>query len=144
MDGGQEMSRLVTGIIGVIGLSLISGAAQFALGHDLPEAAQDRLENAFQEPLAASGIDVNRAAKADRVAGVSGSPAETRTISLRLDGFSDTSFLVRIPVAIGAGNSSFAPSAGKPTNRKLTVACEPVVSVLTEVAKLLQPGRCVT
>ena len=24
------------------------------------------------------------------------------------------------------------------------VACEPVVSVLTEIAKTLQPGRCVT
>jgi len=32
----------------------------------------------------------------------------------------------------------------KPGDRKMTVACEPVVSVLTEVAKLLQPGRCVT
>ena len=29
-------------------------------------------------------------------------------------------------------------------SRKTAVACEPVVSVLTEVAKLLQPGRCVT
>ena len=28
--------------------------------------------------------------------------------------------------------------------RKATVACEPMVSVLTEVAKQLQPGRCVT
>jgi hypothetical protein len=25
-----------------------------------------------------------------------------------------------------------------------TIACEPMVSSLTEVAKLLQPGRCVT
>jgi hypothetical protein len=32
----------------------------------------------------------------------------------------------------------------KSFDRKLTVACEPVVSVLTEVAKQLQPGRCVT
>jgi hypothetical protein len=28
--------------------------------------------------------------------------------------------------------------------RKPTIACEPMVSSLTEVAKLLQPGRCVT
>jgi hypothetical protein len=27
---------------------------------------------------------------------------------------------------------------------KATVACEPVVSVLTDIAKRLQPGRCVT
>jgi hypothetical protein len=35
-----------------------------------------------------------------------------------------------------------APAFAKPG--KTAVACEPVVSVLTEVAKLLQPGRCVT
>jgi hypothetical protein len=137
------MSRLAIGIFGTIALSLTMGAAQFASGRDL-EAAQDRLENAFQEPLAAVGIAVNRGSKADRLAGMAGSPAPTRTISLRLDSFSDTSFLVRVPVASGAGNSSSVPSGIRPGNRKLTVACEPVVSVLTEVAKLLQPGRCVT
>jgi hypothetical protein len=26
----------------------------------------------------------------------------------------------------------------------MAVACEPVVSVLTEIARQLQPGRCVT
>lgn len=143
------MSRLATGILGTIALSLTLGAAQFASGRDLSEAAQDRLaqdrlENAFQEPLAAVGVAVNRVAKAGRVASVAGSPAQTRTISLRLDGFSNTSFLVRVPVASGAGTPSSSPSTSKPGSRKLTVACEPVVSVLTEVAKLLQPGRCVT
>jgi hypothetical protein len=148
----KNMSRLATGILGTIALSLALGAAQFASGRDLSEAAQDRLdrlaqdrlENAFQEPLAAVGVAINRVAKADRVAGVAGSSAQTRTISLRLDGFSDTSFLVRVPVASGTGNSSSVPFLTKPGNHKLTVACEPVVSVLTEVAKLLQPGRCVT
>jgi hypothetical protein len=143
------MSRLATGILGTIALSLTLGAAQFASGRDLSEAAQgplaqDRLENAFQEPLAAVGVAVNRVAKASRVASVAGSPAQTRTISLRLDGFSNTSFLVRVPVASGAGTPTSSLSGSKPGNRKLTVACEPVVSVLTEVAKLLEPGRCVT
>ena len=133
------MSRLAIGIFGALALSLTVGAAQFALGRDLNEAPQDRLQDAFREPLAAAGTAVNRAAKADRLASVAGSPSRTRTVSLRLDSFSDTSFLVRIPVASGA-----APSGTKPGNRRLTVACEPVVSVLTEVAKLLQPGRCVT
>jgi hypothetical protein len=32
----------------------------------------------------------------------------------------------------------------KSGDRKLAMACEPVVSVLTEVAKLLEPGRCIT
>jgi len=48
------------------------------------------------------------------------------------------SVLVSVPVAHVARDTSFA----KPGDRK--VACEPVVSVLTEVAKQLQPGRCVT
>ena len=143
------MSRLATGILGVFALSLTVGAAQFASGRDLPEAAQDRLQQdrlqqAFQEPLAAAGAAINRAAKADRAAGVAGSPAQTRTISLRLNGFADTSFLVRVPVAHGADNALSVPSAIRPGGRRMMVACEPVVSVLTEVAKRLQPGRCVT
>ena len=36
------------------------------------------------------------------------------------------------------------PSLIKPSYRKAAVACEPPVSVLTEVAKRLEPGRCVT
>jgi hypothetical protein len=42
-----------------------------------------------------------------------------------------------------AQNTAPTPRFSKqPVGR--TVACEPVVSVLTEVAKQLQPGRCVT
>ena len=85
-----------------------------------------------------AGVGINRAAKADRAGGVSASAGRTQTVSLRLDGVSDTSILVRVPVAQAARETSFA----KHGDRK--VACEPVVSVLTEVAKRLEPGRCVT
>jgi hypothetical protein len=143
------MSRLATGIYGAIALSLTLGAAQLASGRDLSDASQDglqqdRLQSAFREPLTTGGTAVNRAAKADRVASMAGSPAQTRTIALRLEGFSDTSFLVRVSVANGADGASSAPALIKPGNRKMMVACEPVVSVLTEVAKRLQPGRCMT
>jgi hypothetical protein len=143
------MSRLAIGIFGAIALSLTFGAAQLASGRDLSEATQDRLQqdrlqNAFQEPLTTGGSAVNRAAKADRVAGAAGSPAQTRTIALRLEGFSDTSFLLRVLVANGADNALSGPALIKPVSRKLMLACEPVVSMLTEVAKRLQPGRCVT
>jgi hypothetical protein len=47
-----------------------------------------------------------------------------------------------VPVASETRARPAAPSFAKPG--KTAVACEPVVSVLTEVAKLLQPGRCVT
>ncbi len=74
---------------------------------------------------------------------------QTRTVSLPLYGLSDTSVLVRIPVAWEARNGPSTPLVTKSGDRKsgdrkLTVACEPVVSVLTEIAKQLQPGRCVT
>jgi len=125
-------------------VSLALGAAQLASGRDLSEAMPNNLPNSSTQPLTAGAHAVNRAAKADRAASVIGSPAQMRTISLRLDGFSDTSFLVRVPVASGSGNSSSAPPPAKSGDRKITVACEPVVSVLTEIAKRLQPGRCVT
>ena len=136
------MSRLTTGISGAIALLVISGAAQFASGRDLTPAARNHTQvgqpfSSFT-PLAA----VNRGAKADRASGSIGSPVPTRTVSLRFDGFSDTSFLLRVPL-VGGNPSSAAPPA-KPGSRKPMVACEPVVSVLTEVARQLGPGRCVT
>ena len=140
-------------IFGAIAVSLSFCAAQFASGRDLsgPDLSadpQDRLQSAFreslQEPSAPGELAVNRAAKTDReAAGIAGSLARTRTIMLRPEGLPDTSVLVRIPVAQGRNGSS-VPSVIKSPDRKMTVACEPMVSILTEVAKLLQPGRCVT
>jgi hypothetical protein len=132
------MSRLTTGISGAIALVLISGAAQFALGRDLGMLSVDQLS--FGSP-AADASAVNRGAKADRATGPAGSPAVTRTVSLKLSGFSDTTFLLRVPV------TSATPAASSTAKRvapKPAVACEPMVSVLTEVAKQLEPGRCVT
>jgi hypothetical protein len=128
-------------VFGAIAVSLTFGAAQFASGRDLPADPQDRLQSAFQDASQESmnNAAINRAAKADRAAGVVGAAAQTKTIALQPEGVSDTSLLIRIPVAQAPNGSS----ATKPGDWK-TVACEPVVSVLTEVVKLLQPGRCVT
>ena len=43
-----------------------------------------------------------------------------------------------------ARNRQGPPLIDRSGARKTAVAAEPVVSVLTEVAKLLEPGRCVT
>jgi hypothetical protein len=135
-------ARISKGIFGALAVSLTFGAIQLASGHDLAGIRQ----NAAGAP----DIAINRAAKADRAAAtVTASAIPTRTISLRFDALSDTSILVRVPVAKEARNTAPAPSgpapaAKKPGDRKTTVACEPPVSVLTEVAKLLQPGRCIT
>jgi hypothetical protein len=137
------MSRLTTGIAGAIALVLLSGAAQFAMGRDL-SGVGGRVPPPKQSSNrhAAETVAVNRGAKADRSAGPVGSPALARTVVLKLAGVADTIVLMRVPVAATAPSSASAPV--RPVPRKPMVACEPVVSVLTEVARRLQPGRCVT
>ncbi|HTE99454.1 MAG TPA: hypothetical protein VK621_12575 [Bradyrhizobium sp.] len=137
------MSQLSRGIFGAVAVSLTFGAA-LAAGRDLAE---------IQNPAGNSQVvntseAINRAAKADRADGAVGSAASTRTISLRQDVLTDTSVLIRVlirlPVTQEARNNVPAPAVVKPQAKKGTVACEPPVSVLTEVAKRLEPGRCIT
>jgi hypothetical protein len=130
------MSQLSRGILAAAAVVLTLGAAQFALGRDLSVGRQG--------PATAAEATINRSAKADRAARVAAPALQTRTISLRLDALSATSVLIRIPLAQEARSGTSARSITKSPDRKLTVACEPVVSVLTEVARQLQPGRCVT
>ena len=128
------MSYLSRGILGTILISLTFGAV--AWGRDLAGT---------QKPAGTSAATINRAAKADRAPAVAAGPEQTRTISLRLDRLSDTSVLIRLPAAKEARNGPSTPSMIKrSSDRKAAVACEPPVSVLTEIAKQLQPGRCVT
>jgi hypothetical protein len=135
LNGGQNMPQISKAIFGVIAVALSLGAVQLASGRDLSGGLQ------VDEGTAATAI--NRATKTDRGAAVAGPAIPMRTIQLRLEGLSDTSILIRIPMA-QARNGASRPSMTNSSGRKMTVACEPVVSVLTEVAKLLQPGRCVT
>src|SRR3954471_15283273 len=132
------MSKIFSGILGVLAVSVSLGAAQYASGSDLVGLARQSTA-AATAPEAA----INRQAKADR-ANAPANALQTKTISVSVDGLSDTSILVRVPVARKeARNAAPAPVfTNKPVVR--TVACEPVVSVLTEVAKQLQPGRCIT
>jgi len=132
------MSQIRKGIFGSLAVALTLGAVQLAFAHDLIGGRQ--------ATAAVPETGINRAAKSDR-ASVPASPGQTQTIVMRHDGLTDTSVLVRVPVAReesrAVRNSPTAPVT-KPAARKIAVACEPPVSVLTEVAKLLQPGRCVT
>jgi hypothetical protein len=138
---GFSKSRISKAIFGTLAISVACGAVQLAFGHDLT----GRQQVASMAPE----TGVNRAAKADRAA-VSSLGGQSRTIALRLDGLADTSVLIRMPLTKGeaakgeARNRPAPAPVTRPGDRKTTVACEPVVSVLTEVAKLLQPGRCVT
>jgi hypothetical protein len=128
------------GILGVMAIALSLGAVQLASGRDL--ASQPA--SLGQAGSAGTGAMVNRAAKADRAAAMTGLGGLTQTISLRLDGLADTTVLLRVPVAREARGNSSAPARPNSGAPKAMVACEPVVSVLTEVFKQLQPGRCVT
>jgi hypothetical protein len=124
------MTQVSRGILAAVAISLSLGAV--AWGRDrvtVPQGVAGALETA-----------INRSAKTDRAATMP-APVQTRTIALRLDALANTSVLIRIPVAKAAPSGSMINKSG---DRKLAVACEPPVSVLSEVAKLLQPGRCVT
>ncbi|WP_407156785.1 hypothetical protein [Bradyrhizobium sp. STM 3557] len=135
-------------VLSAIAAALSVGAVQLAAGHDLTAG--------LLSPATTSD-SVNRPAKADR-AQVLPSVGQTKTISLRLSQFADTSFLLRIPAAEAPANIS-GESMGTPAapsqlviksdglkreTVKRPIACEPSVSILTEIAKSLQPGRCVT
>jgi hypothetical protein len=115
------------------------GAVQLASGHDLA----DRWQAVAEKP----GHNVNRSSKADRLPDIKqAGVVPTRTVSMRLNDLADTSVLLRIPAVIETGNAKppvLLPNQ-KQSRKKPTIACEPMVSSLTEVAKLLQPGRCVT
>jgi hypothetical protein len=135
--GNIRMSQITNGILAAVAVSATLGAAQFASGHDLAGLRQ------FASTTPITGI--NRAAKADRAA-VKAAPGQANTIAFHPGDLAATSVLVRVPVRAKdeakdqARNRPAVPA--KPAAR--TIACEPPVSVLTEVAKLLQPGRCVT
>ena len=129
------MSQIRKSFFGAAAIMLTLGAVQFASGHDLA----DRWQAMTDKP----GHDVNRAAKADRLANVKPAAVPTRTVTLRLNDLADTSVLLRVPL-VEARNVKPPVLPKQNQTRRPTVACEPVVSSLTEVAKLLQPGRCVT
>lgn len=134
------MSQKSPVIFAALAVVTTLGAVQLASGHDLA----DRFR-AVSAPANAAGI--NRAAKADREVIIPQAGAPGRTILFKVESLADTSVLVRIPLEKEARNLPPAPAAAKPTRdkaKKMTLACEPVVSMLTEVAKLLQPGKCVT
>ena len=135
-------SGMSKGIFGAALLSVTFGAV--ASGRDLMQRDGIRPLNSSQLETAGTSATINRAAKADRAARASGSMVQTRTVAVRLNDLANTSVLIRMPAARATGNGAPASQWIKPGQGKLTVACEPVVSVLTEIAKRLQPGRCVT
>ena len=138
------MSQTSRAIIGAGAIALTLGAVPLAAGRDLSGDAFQHPQSAFATPA----TPTNHAAKADRAPGITQPGAPTRTIALQFNSLPATSVLVRIPVIVplaqAARSGAPAPSLLKSGLGKPPVACEPSVSVLTEIAKRLAPGRCVT
>jgi hypothetical protein len=134
------MSQIQKAFFGAVAITFALGAAQLASGHDLADRWQAVAAKADQP-----GQKINRSGKSDRLAETrTGVPS--RTVSMQLNDLANTSILLRVPASIETGSAK-APSMLKDQQQgrtKPTLACEPMVSALTEVAKLLQPGRCVT
>ena len=127
------MSQISKAVLAAIAIASTLGAVQFASGHDLVnrwQAAAGQQSNIIRHP-----------GKADRLADPKPLAAPMKTVSLRLNDLADTSVLLRIPSA--QVRTTKPPMPLQNQSRKPTLACEPMVSMLTEVARFLQPGRCV-
>jgi len=144
------MSQIQKVFLGAVAIAATLGAVQLASGHDLANRWQAVADVPSHRSNYAPNLDashnVNRAGKADRLAEIRPAPVPTRTVSMRLNDLADTSVLLRVPAVIETGNAKppMLLQNQKRTRNRPTIACEPMVSSLTEVAKLLQPGRCVT
>ncbi len=151
------MVQITSGVLGAVAATLAFGAVhlEVAAGNDLlgprglvsPQGSfQDTTQRA--PDLTASGI--NRAAKADRAAGISSTVSGSTTLSFSLANVPGTSIVMRVPVKDAAPPAASSPpadnsQAGNVMPRAArVVACEPSVSLLAPVARQLQPSRCVT
>src|SRR5258708_20082045 len=126
----SQLSRRFFAATAVSLLCGVGGAVQFAAGRDLSGSAQ----TVPGTPEAS----INRAAKSDRAARVAGAAMQTRTVSLPLYGLSDTSVLVRIPVAWEARNGPSIPLVTNPGDRHsaartLPLPPHPLVPLLTDI-----------
>lgn len=134
------MSHLASGVLGTVAGVLALGAVhlEVAAGNDLLGPAQ-RGDASLQQVI---DRGINRDAKSDRQDVVRS--ADGVTISFRVPGNDNSSVLMRV----SSGNIQAARRAPQPTATntpaRIKIACESQVSLLTSVAKQLQPGRCIT
>lgn len=141
------MSHITSGILGGTAVALLLGAIQFASGSDLRATAAVPVNAIEASQINAEAV--NRAGKSDR-GQVTTVQDGSRMVAFQLHGLSDTSLLVRIsapPAKVEkpvAASEVVSARTFKSSASRSAVACEPPVSVLTEVARLLEPGRCVT
>jgi len=132
------MFQLASGILGAAAATLA-----FSTVHLEVAAKGDQHVASVQSDMV---TQVARAGKGDRLSTPS-VQGRNMTVSFRLPG-ADSSVMMRVLLPAGGQNESDHKAPTPPVDRASTgkrmVACEPSVSVLTPVAKVLQPSRCVT
>lgn len=147
------MSYMASGTLGAAAAVLALGAVhlEVASGNDVLGPVQRGDASVITPARAADNealvTNVDRSAKGDRDTTVT--PGGGITLSFKVPSLPDTSVLVRVPVGEAADALRKAPGSTTGSSKGSSagtrpVACEPVVSVLTDVAKRLEPGRCVT
>lgn len=144
------MSKVSSLVVGVVSGAAMFGAIQYASGNDLSGSSLRGTLTERDTAISTASFSptVNRTAKGDRDT----TPAKLdagQTLSFHVHGLTDTSVLLRLagPTPKAQPDKPATTRAIPPTDikpRKATVACEQPVSMLTEVARSLQPGRCVT
>lgn len=123
------MSKFVSGLLGTVALVASLGATQFAAGNDLRS-------NPAEIAAVAQTASVNRLNKTDRTA----SPAAilgSNTLT-KVSASNDTSVVIRLPGHVSPQARLVPKTSSRP------VACEAPASVLTDIAKQMASGRCVT
>lgn len=131
------MSAFTPPLLGAAAALAVVGGLhlEIASGQSLPPELRDGdARNAATMSIVQ--YDVNRAAKSDRHATVF-VPADQSAITAVSNYLSTPATTVAIRI-----KSPVKPPPAR--NEKQLTACEGVVSALTEVAKQLQPGRCIT
>ena len=145
------MSYMASGMLGTVAAVMALGAVhlEVAAGNDALGPVQ-RGDAAIVAPARGDGgalvTNVDRTSKSDRESNVA--PIGGLTLSFKLPAFPDGSVIMRVPNGDAAEALRKAPSTtgsnkGSSAGSR-PVACEPVVSVLTDVAKRLEAGRCIT
>lgn len=148
------MSQMFSVQRAVIAAALTVAAAPFAMGGELPAWLLRSPVVATVAAPAWAGAPVNsnlvnnvaRAGKSDR-APVTRAGVDSQTFSIQPSGMSGTSVLVRVVSRKPDRRANDKPATQLELRGKAArphAACEPVVSMLTEVAKRLEPGRCLT
>ena len=116
---------------------------EIAAGRGLEKLAPD---SARLQTATTFVAGINRSAKRDREQ-LSVRADEGRTITFQHPGLPATTIAVRMLETVGVvkgGRPAVKRKKAPAAKSRHTVACEPVVSALTEVAKHLDAGRCVT